>query len=933
MYPFVVGQRWVSETEPELGLGTVWAVSPRRVTLRFEGSDCTRQYVTASAPLRRVTFKPGDSVTSRAHTSFAVDTVEEIEGILVYCCGNGHKLPESELADALSFSTPWDRLGGGFSDPSELFDLRMEALSHQLTAKASPVRGFLGARVALIGHQFFIAREVTGRLRPRVILADEVGLGKTIEACLILHRLLLTEQVSRVLVLVPEALIHQWFVELLRRFNLHFRIASEAHLSDMETTDPGCNPFAADQLILSPTALLRSEKRMVQALDAGFDMVVVDEAHHMKPKSRDFQCVEALSRISDGLLLLTATPEQMGRRNHFAQLRLLDPARFPSFEAFTKESQGHRHTAALAGKILDRNALTRRDLAELSAVLGRPITQNSLHTGPRALVDELLDLQGPGRIMFRNTRKLVPGFPRRVPRLHALDATKEAIARHHEELRFDGAPKKHPAPELKGDPRINWLTGHLKTHRKEKMLLICSSRQKARAIEAAVRGQLAMKIALFHEGMTLIQRDRNAAWFAEKDGARLLICSEIGSEGRNFQFTHHLVLFDLPLNPEKVEQRIGRLDRIGQTHDIEIHVPFLNHSAGEIPARWYHALGIFTRCVPGLHTIGHHFNAPLKALMQVAIKGKKFPEDALHRLLTETEGFTKELSAELQSGGDRLLEFTAHRPERIQALLDRVRDHDAATALSAFIRRLFRHHGIDMEETGPRDFLLEYKEFSENPTLPLPAFRRTPLPVTFDRDTALQREEIEFFTADHPMVVGALESFLGSETGNAALATLPDAGENGLLLELIGVPECVAPARLGVDRFLPTAPFRLVLDHAGEEVTEEWQTTDLSDRLADLPPSWLSDHPTLTRELLPGLMETGAGHLEAWGKAVAQDAAMALDAFMDPEIHRLTVLKQANPHITDGQVNALKAEKKAMARALEGCRIRLDAMRLVLLTA
>jgi len=935
MNPFVVGQRWVSETEPELGLGTVWSVETRRVTIRFEESDCTRQYTASAAPLRRVTFKSGDDVTGRNKASFAVETVEEIEGILIYC-GNGQQLPESELADTLSVSSPLDRLSGGFSDPSALFDLRREALSHHLAAKASPVRGFLGGRVDLIGHQFHIAREVSERHLPRVLLADEVGLGKTIEACLILHRLLLTEQVSRVLILVPEALVHQWFVELLRRFSLHFRIASDTHFSEQEHLDPECNPFTEDQLFLAPMAILASEKRLLQALDAGFDMVVVDEAHHMAPTDHTFRCVEALSRTSRGLILLTATPEQMGRKNHFAQLRLLDPARYPGFEAYEKESHRHQRIATLAGKLVDNKALTEPEQKTLSVLTGAPVTKKALASNRRAIVDDLLDRHGPGRVIFRNTRKTIQGFPARVPNLCRLDATDRAIARHHDELRHDALPGR-PMPDLADDPRIHWLAGHLRAHRDEKALLICSTPQKARAIESALARHLSVKMALFHEEMTLIRRDRNAAWFAEKDGARLLICSEIGSEGRNFQFAKHLVLFDLPLNPEKMEQRIGRLDRIGQEHDITIHVPFLAQSATEVPARWYDAMGLFSRCVPGLHAIGTTFKSSLEDLMDQAINDTPFPEPALCELLTDTRRYAARLAEELEKGRDRLLELTANRPERIKSLLARVRESDNSTSLSAFILRLFRHHGIEVDTTGEKTILLEFKE-SDQPALPLPPFRRNPLVVTFDRDTALKREEIEFLTADHPMVTGALESFIGSDSGNAAIACLTGSGENCLtgsgenclLLELIGVPECVAPARLRVDRFLPTAPYRLLLNQAGEDVTDHRHLADLHGTLKDLPASWLSDHPVIAGELLPGLMKTGASNMEKKSCTLAHTATRAMAGFMDREIARLTALKATNPDVSDAEVTALTTEKKAMTTALQGCRIRLDAMRLVL---
>ncbi len=143
-------------------------------------------------------------------------------------------------------------------------------------------------------------------------------------------------------------------------------------------------------------------------------------------------------------------------------------------------------------------------------------------------------------------------------------------------------------PTFTKDPRIDWLADLLRTVSPEKLLLICRTQQKVEAIESALRERINVKVAMFHEGLSLVQRDRNAAWFSEKDGARIWIASKIGSEGRNFQFAHHLVLFDLPLDPELLEQRIGRLDRIGQTSEIQVHVPFLGGSPQEALARWYH---------------------------------------------------------------------------------------------------------------------------------------------------------------------------------------------------------------------------------------------------------------------------------------------------------------------------------------------------------
>jgi len=101
----------------------------------------------------------------------------------------------------------------------------------------------------LIPHQFYIAGEVSSRYLPRILLADETGLGKTIEACLIIHRLLLSERISRILILVPDSLVHQWFVEMYRRFNLSFCIVNDAFLASMKKQD---TLFLEDQLFICP---------------------------------------------------------------------------------------------------------------------------------------------------------------------------------------------------------------------------------------------------------------------------------------------------------------------------------------------------------------------------------------------------------------------------------------------------------------------------------------------------------------------------------------------------------------------------------------------------------------------------------------------------------------------------------------------------------
>ncbi|HZM02022.1 MAG TPA: SNF2-related protein, partial [Candidatus Saccharimonadales bacterium] len=349
MSVFITGQRWISESEPELGLGTVSQAGNGRVQVEFKAAGETRVYAAEQAPLKRVRFRVGDTIRTQAGKEFIVEEVAEHQGLLIYG-GDSQQLPEAQVSDHVSLQGPQERLLAGRFDPSTTFTLRRRTLELLHRFRKSPVRGFVGGRIDLIPHQLYIAQEVTNRHAPRVMLSDEVGLGKTIEACLILHRLLLSGRANRILVLVPESLVHQWFVEMLRRFNVWLHIFDEERCAAIAAGDPGANPFLDDQLILtSVDFLVRDARRAAQAVAAGWDVLVVDEAHHLEwsatQPSRAYQVVEDLSRQSEGLLLLTATPEQLGAESHFARLRLLDPDRYRDLATFQAGAEDYQATA------------------------------------------------------------------------------------------------------------------------------------------------------------------------------------------------------------------------------------------------------------------------------------------------------------------------------------------------------------------------------------------------------------------------------------------------------------------------------------------------------------------------------------------------------------------------------------------------------------
>lgn len=418
---WVRGQRWVSDSEPELGLGIILSGGDGRVEIVFPAAGEQRCYALGSAPLRRVRFLPGDRIKTHDGAEMTVERVREEAGLRIHETEAGD-VAEAQLCDSISFSKPEERLFGGKLDSLEDFELRGEALEKRAAMRRSPVRGLAGARMDLIPHQLFIADEVANRPHPRVLLADEVGLGKTIEAALILHRLILTGRAERVLVLVPEPLIHQWFVELLRRFQLSFDLFDEERCEAIEQGDEETNPFLDSQWILCATDFLANDgRRAGQARAAGWDVLVVDEAHHLEWTPEEagaaYEVVRTLAAETEGLLLLTATPQQLGPEGHFARLQLLDPERYADLEKYRGETAHYEEVADAVEKLTDGGTVTPA-LAKL--VAGRPRLEDRLakltagEAGAREhLISDLLDGFGVGRVMFRNTRARLGGFPGR----------------------------------------------------------------------------------------------------------------------------------------------------------------------------------------------------------------------------------------------------------------------------------------------------------------------------------------------------------------------------------------------------------------------------------------------------------------------------------------------------------------------------------------
>ncbi len=948
------GQRWVSNTESELGLGIVVEVAHRRVTMSFPAADEKRVYAIDNAPLSRVRYEVGQKISNTEGHQLLINEVAEHNDCLIYLGSDDNDqvmvVPEVELNSFVQFSQPQERLFAGQIDKNRAFQLRLDTMRYYHQLQQNPVAGLLGARIALLPHQLYIANEIANRYAPRVLLADEVGLGKTIEAGLIIHQQLITGRANRVLIVVPDSLIHQWLVEMLRRFNLFFTIIDEERCLALAESDTE-NPYESAQLVLcSLTFISEQAERLEQAVAADWDLLVVDEAHHLvwsqKQVSPAYQAIETLSQRAKGLLLLTATPEQLGVEGHFARLRLLDPARYFSIEGFREEEAHYAPVNELVQRLLAEDGL--QQFAEASvqkqlldflgeAALGALNTElENSESDPEKvlerLIRELLDRHGTGRVLFRNTRASVSGFPERELHTYLLPGPEAFQAEQAGSDDLDNYLK----PELtlgkkwlKTDSRVEWLVDFLKQQRDNKILVICARADTALELEQYLNLKQGFNSAVFHEGLSLVARDRAAAYFAdEEQGAQVLVCSEIGSEGRNFQFSSQLVLFDLPLNPDLLEQRIGRLDRIGQRHKVLLHVPCYQHSAQQVLMRWYHeGINAFeSTCAIG-QTIYHEFENSLKDCLL-------HPGDvnAVEELIQQTRNRAEALVMKLQNGRDRLLELNSCKPDIAEQIIEDMHAHEQRRELSNYMEKVFDQFGVEQEHHTANSVVLHPGEHMTEHSFP--SLPEDGLTATYQRDLALLREDFHYMTWEHPMVTGAMDMVMNGEFGNTAFCTmkLPPFKVGALLLEAVFTISCPAPPALQLHRYLPLTMTRIVIDNKGNDLSEvlaEKHFNKLGQPVRKLTAQEFIRHTRAKIVTMITHAEQLAATLES---SMIDTARTQMQDLQQSELKRLKALAEVNPNIRQDEIDHLVAETDELEHYLSSAHLKLEALRVAVIT-
>ncbi|MCW8933052.1 MAG: RNA polymerase-associated protein RapA [Gammaproteobacteria bacterium] len=1002
MEDFIPGQRWISNAELQLGLGIIIETEHRTVTILFMAGEETRTYAKQNAPLTRVIYNCGDSINSVDGQTIEITSISDIDGLITYIgtTTNGDKisLKENKLDHFIQLNRPAERLFSGQIDKNSWFNLRYQTLKNINQITHSKLSGLTGCRTSLISHQLFIANEVANRYAPRVLLADEVGLGKTIEAGLILHHQLLNERAKRILIVVPESLVHQWLVEMLRRFNLMFSIFDEQRCQAMsaedidelsdETNSYSQNVFLSEQLVLCSLEFLsNNEDYYQQALEGEWDLLVVDEAHHLQwspqKSSHEYQIIEQLAQQIRGVLLLTATPEQLGIESHFARLRLLDPDRFPDLDTFILEEEGYQPIAQAMEALVSENItdsevdqeLDEQTKATLQEFLNE---EKNLHqSSKQELIEHMLDRHGTGRVLFRNTRATVKGFPGRqvvahpqtLPNEYAhslnqfcesfLDEDSDQFSQQENfsnlilfpELLYqiEADNVKHLQHWTQIDPRVNWLGNWLIDFKQlsqtsddplynNKTLVITANASTAIDLADTLKQQFGIYAAVFHEGLSLIERDRASAFFADpENGTPVLICSEIGSEGRNFQFAHQMVLFDLPLNPDLLEQRIGRLDRIGQTQTIQIHVPYLEDSAQDRLFHWYHeGLNAFEHTCPAGHNVYERIQTQLKIeLMEASYQNETDLAFSFKtKLIQQTQELHQELNNALHSGRDRLLEYNSCRQPEADKLKSLAEEADQNISLRHYMEELFNTLGVEHSDHSEHCYIITPGEHMIHQ---FPGLPDDGLTLTYDRAIALSNEDIHFFTWEHPMVKTAMDMIHSSEMGNTAITTLDSTGisiaikPGTLLLECLFMLETSAHEVLQADRYLPPTSIRILLDENNRNITDaishsEIITTEKIKR--QIAQQIIKAKDDVLHQMIPEaevLCQEQAPKLLKAAKEASQQT-------LSNEIDRLKALAQVNPNIRQEEIDFYAQQLHSLDSIFDSVKPRLDALRIIIVT-
>lgn len=634
--------------------------------------------------------------------------------------------------------TPDEALLAGELGEADAFNLRLSALYLRHAYRFDARSGLSNARVEPKLHQVFVAHRIANKLQPRMLLADEVGLGKTIEAGLVLKELRARGLVERVLIVCPASLQHQWQNELQSKFNEQFEIMNAPAAKYL--SQGKANPFMRRDNIITSLNFAQQEKRQEQIIEAPWDLVIFDEAHRVRrslqggskiSSTQAYRLADELKELTPGFLLLTATPMQLHPFELFSLVELVEPGLFRDYRDYDNQRQQLPILNNLMRELKQWAILDEEQRAEVldeNARLLTSVAGDALEFGRlddpadvEMVMDRLIDRHPLAEVMVRNRKAEIGGFAGR--QAHSivvqllpeemqlyeditdylrynynlavtakqnavgflmvtyqkmlasssyavLQSFRRRVAKLQKQASTVAAAKKRPVrtddpiddllddlessefledlagawtldeaminveieeltkligrlENLETDSKAEDLIGALETiwaaNPDEKVVIFTTFRDTQVYLQGLIEkharaASRQVKVAKFNGTLNVDEKEEAIRKF--RADHQVLISTESGGEGRNLQFAHLLVNYDLPWNPMKVEQRIGRLDRIGQNKKVFIYNLACKDTVEErVLTVLEHRIKLFTESVGSLDPILGEIENQLESLV------------------------------------------------------------------------------------------------------------------------------------------------------------------------------------------------------------------------------------------------------------------------------------------------------------------------------
>ncbi|TFB23819.1 DEAD/DEAH box helicase [Filobacillus milosensis] len=406
----------------------------------------------------------------------------------------------------------------------------------------------------LMSHQLDAVKKVLNQMHGRAILADEVGLGKTIEAGVILKELMVKNLVKKVLILVPSSLIRQWEIELQRTFYIP---ATSKHRS---------YPWEAYDICISSIDLAKKEPHASEILKQDYDMLIIDEAHRLKnPKTRNYQFVKQIR--STYCLLLTATPIQNKIDEIYYLMSIVRPGLLGDKYSFKKNVKQERHEDSHAIQTLIKQSMIRNRRSDTE----NDWTKRDIETIFVDFTEQELEFYKQLESMNAYHSFTTLTLQREIC------SSREACYQTIRHSNWDD--------DFKNDmmQQIEQLPHHSKALKTVEF--VKSLNDKCIIFTEYKSTQIYLQWLLQQNGIFSVTfngkfKKSKKDWMIQlfKNKAQVLIATDAGGEGLNLQFCNHMIHYDLPWNPMKLEQRIGRIHRFGQTKDVNIYYMVLNNT-------------------------------------------------------------------------------------------------------------------------------------------------------------------------------------------------------------------------------------------------------------------------------------------------------------------------------------------------------------------